>query len=98
MKPSLESIRTGTYHPLSRPLFIYINRTAADRPEVAGFVNFILKNAKSIVEHPKVGYVALPPKIYELVTHRFEKRVTGTVYADEHAVHKPLEEMFKPVR
>ncbi len=98
VKPSLDAIRAGTYHPLSRPLFIYVNRTAADRPEVAAFVNFILKDAKRIVELPTVGYVALPPDIYAIVRNRFEKRVVGSVYPDEHAVHKPLAEMFKPVQ
>src|SRR5262249_34640382 len=66
MKPSLGAIRANEYRPLSRPLFIYVNKTAAARPEVRAFVNFLLKNAKKIVEHPKVGYVALPPETYEI--------------------------------
>ena len=97
LKPALDAIRSHAYQPLSRPLFLYVNRTAADRPEVQAFVQFLLKNARKIVEHPKVGYVALPPELYEVVLKRFEKRVTGTVYKDEHAVHRPLAEMFKPI-
>jgi phosphate transport system substrate-binding protein len=97
LKPSLETIRANTYRPLSRPLFLYVNRKAADRPEVSAFVLFLLKNAPKIVEHPKVGYVALPPGMYEIALKRFEKRITGTVYQDEHAVHRPLTDVFKPI-
>ncbi len=95
IKPSRETIGANTYSPLSRPLFIYVNRQAADRPEVAAFVRFLLKDAARIVEHPKVGYVALPSEIYEIAWHRFEQRTTGTVYEDQHAVHRPLAEAFK---
>ncbi len=96
VKPALEAIRMNTYRPLARPLFIYVNRAAADRPEVSAFVTFLLKNPVMIVEHPKVGYVALPPELYEIALRRFDKRITGTVYPDEHAVHQPLATMFKP--
>ncbi len=96
LKPSLEAIRSNTYRPLSRPLFLYVNRKAADRPEVSAFVLFLLNNAPKIVEHPKVGYVALQPDMYRIALQRVEKRVTGTVYPDEHAVHRPLTDLFKP--
>jgi hypothetical protein len=64
---------------------------------VAAFVTFLLKNPVKIVEHPKVGYVALPPEMYEIGMKRLEKRVTGTVYKDEHAVHQPLSALFNPL-
>lgn len=98
VKPSLATIQANTYTPLSRPLFLYVNRAAADRPEVSAFVTFLLKNPVKIVEHPKVGYVALPPEIYEIGLKRLEKRITGTVYQDQHAVHQPLSAVFKPVK
>ena len=37
--PTAETVRNGTYQPLSRPLFIYVARKAADRPEVQTFVD-----------------------------------------------------------
>lgn len=97
MKPSLETIRANTYQPLARPLFLYVNRQAADRPDVSAFVTYLLRNAPQIAENPKVGYVALTPALYEIALQRFQKRITGTVYKDEHAVHLPLTEVFKPV-
>lgn len=92
--PDLNKIRSNEYHPLSRPLFIYVNATSAGRPEVQKFVHFLLKNAKSIVEHPKVGYVALDPEFYAMALKRFDERVTGSVYTDAASVHRPLAEVY----
>jgi phosphate transport system substrate-binding protein len=81
VKPSLEIVRGGGYEPLARPLFIYVNRTAADRPEVQAFVQYVLENGQKIVEHPRVNYVALEPEIYGLAKKRFESRTTGSAMA-----------------
>ena len=40
--PTDETILSGQYKPLSRPLFLYVNQKALSRPEVAAFVNFYL--------------------------------------------------------
>lgn len=94
VKPTLETIRTNQYRPLSRPLFIYVNKAAAQRPEVAAFVNYLLTNGEKIVSHPKVGYVALPKELYELGKKRFESRTTGTMFADPATHGKPLSEVY----
>ncbi len=93
VQPSLETVSKLEY-PLSRPLFIYVNRTAADRPEVTAFVEFFFKNAKKIVEHKKVGYIALSPELYEASHARFQKRVTGTLYSDVASHGRPLNEVY----
>jgi phosphate transport system substrate-binding protein len=62
VKPSEQTINDGTYAPLSRPLFIYANKKALERPEVKAFVLFYLTNAASL--SAEVGYVALPQKNY----------------------------------
>jgi phosphate transport system substrate-binding protein len=77
--PSVESIANSTYQPLSRPIFIYVSRKAVDRPEVAKFVDYFLRNAKTL--SAQVGYVALPERAYELVQKRFEAKKTGSVFA-----------------
>lgn len=94
VKPSLETIRSHEYHPLSRPLFIYVNKASAQRPEVAAFVNFMLNNAEKIVSHPKVGYVALPKELYDLAKKRFETRTTGSMFADPATHGKPLTDVY----
>ena len=43
--PSEENVINGTYNPLARPLFIYVNAESAKRPEVEEFVNFYLDQA-----------------------------------------------------
>ncbi len=70
--PSPETIRTGTYQPLSRPVFIYVSRKAAERPEVQKFVEFYLKNAETLVR--EVNYVGLGDAAYTMVADRFAKR------------------------
>jgi phosphate transport system substrate-binding protein len=60
--PSVETVKNGTYAPLSRPVFIYVTDAAAKRPEVATFVNFYLENASQLV--PDVGYIPLPDAEY----------------------------------
>jgi phosphate transport system substrate-binding protein len=81
--PSHDTINDGTYRPLSRPIFVYVARPAADRPEVAAFVDFYLENAATLAE--EVGYVALPPEAYAAVKEHWTRRVTGTVYQGETA-------------
>lgn len=76
--PSPETIRNGTYQPLSRPIFYYVSVKSLGRPEVAGFVKFVNENAATLVS--EVGYIALPETAYELAQTRADKKVTGSVF------------------
>lgn len=76
--PSPQTVSGGTYQPLSRPLFLYVARSAADRPEVQTFVKAYLEDGPRLV--PDVGYVPLPPEGYALAARRFERRITGSVF------------------
>ncbi len=55
--PTATTIEDGSYTPLSRPLFIYVNKAALDRPEVEAFVEFYMENAAELAT--EVGYVRL---------------------------------------
>lgn len=90
--PSEESINTGAYKPLSRPIFIYVSKTAADRPEVQEFVKFYLRNAGTLVK--EVGYVPLPDKAYELALARFEARKTGSVFSGGSQIGVKIEDLL----
>ena len=48
VKPSLETIQTGEYKPLSRPLFMYPSEKAMARPEVAAFMEYVNANHDTI--------------------------------------------------
>jgi len=94
IKPTVEDIREGTYKPLARPLFLYVNRKAYDRPEVKAFLEFFFKNAKKIVEHPRVNYVALSDELYQLAQERLAKGTTGSAMADA-GEGKALTEVYR---
>lgn len=55
VQPSLETVRSNTYKPLSRPLYIYVRKSSLTRPEVAEFVKFYVANASKLAS--QVGYV-----------------------------------------
>lgn len=74
--PTSLTIRDGSY-PLARPLFLYISSSAAQRSEVAAFVQFYLTHAKELV--PQVGYIPLSDAAYQLAQARFEQRTAGSV-------------------
>lgn len=63
--PTPETIESGEYRPLSRPLFLYVSRQALERPEVRAFVDFVLDNGRQLV--PEVGYVPLSAGRYDSV-------------------------------
>jgi phosphate transport system substrate-binding protein len=78
VKPSLEAVLAGTYNPLSRPLFIYVSRKAADKPEVKEFVEFTMKNAIPLIK--EVKYLPLPDRAYESGLKKFREGKTGSVF------------------
>ncbi len=79
--PSPETVANSTYQPLSRPVFIYVRRDSADRPQVERFIEFYLTNSSSLVR--EVGYIPLPDEAYALLLERFRNRVTGTLFGGE---------------
>ncbi|MGH9349275.1 MAG: PstS family phosphate ABC transporter substrate-binding protein [Vicinamibacterales bacterium] len=77
--PSAETVRDGTYQPLSRPLFIYVSTRAADRPEIQQYVNGYFTRPDLMRE---VGYIELTPAIYELAQKHFANRRVGTAFGE----------------
>ncbi|MEW5848075.1 MAG: PstS family phosphate ABC transporter substrate-binding protein [Myxococcota bacterium] len=77
--PSEETVRNGTYRPLSRPLFVYAARSSLDRPEVTRFVEFYLGTAPGLLG--SIGYVPLTDQANALTRERARTRVTGSMFA-----------------
>ena len=50
IKPSVASINDGSYSPLSRPLFIYVNNASLEHEYVKAFGRFYLNNAAELTE------------------------------------------------
>lgn len=64
VEPTNETIESGEYSPLSRPLFTYVSNDSASENEAAyDFFEYALENAGAMAE--AVGYVALPEEEYE---------------------------------
>lgn len=61
--PNATTINDGTYAPLSRPIFIYLNTASLARPEVKTFVDFYIDNAGAMAN--EVGYIELPEAMYQ---------------------------------
>jgi len=81
VKPSLKVIAGGSYRPLSRPLFLYVNKAAAQRPEVDAFLKFYYANARQIVTNPQVNYVGLADEVYQSAVARLNAGETGSAIA-----------------
>ena len=55
VSPSTRTVQDGTYTPLSRPLFIYVNNAAyADKPQVKAFVDFTVEHSAEVAERALV--------------------------------------------
>lgn len=77
--PNTETVAGGTYQPLSRPLFIYVNRERIDqKDEISAFIEFYLKNTG--VLSAEVGYIPLTDEIYALAQKRYDNRITGSIF------------------
>ena len=62
--PSVETIASGAYSPLSRPLLIYVNRNRLQqRADLRAFVEFYMDNGAELTR--EVGYVPLSDEAYE---------------------------------
>jgi phosphate transport system substrate-binding protein len=82
IEPTHETIKSLEYAPLSRPLFIYVSTTAAEKPQVKAFVEMMMSaQGSTLVE--EVGYVALPEAELAAGLKRFQDNTTGTMYTAE---------------
>jgi phosphate transport system substrate-binding protein len=79
--PSPDTVRRGVYQPLSRPLFIYVNKASLARREVELFTLFYLTKATTFVS--RVGYVPLPERAYRLAQERVGARRTGSLFGNK---------------
>jgi len=83
--PSPDTVKNGTYRPLSRPIFIYAKVKALERPEVKSFIDFYLNQGIPLVR--EVGYIPLTDQEYMMVRNRFSARTTGSMFegVDSHS-------------
>lgn len=69
--PNSETIQTGTYSPLSRHLFLYLNTDRVkSKDSLYTFMKFYLENAKTLSKD--VGYVPLEDEAYKKALEELE--------------------------
>jgi phosphate transport system substrate-binding protein len=93
VEPSAASVEDGTYQPLARPIFIYINAKSLERPEIKEFVEYYMKHGAALTK--EVKYVPLPAKIYEVNMDHVRKMKIGTVFGGVPEVGVKIEELVK---
>lgn len=71
--PTAETVNDGSYSPLSRPLYIYVNSSSVRNPEVVEFVRFYLKEAGKLSKD--VGYFPLTDADYAGELEKFNSFV-----------------------
>lgn len=90
--PSEDSVKDGSYNPLSRPLFIYVNKKSLEKAEVRKFAEFFLTHGAELAT--EVKYVALPPAAYEKGLQRLQSVQTGTAFGGHNEVGLHIDELF----
>ena len=76
VQPTPQTVESGQYKPLSRPIFIYVKKASLQRPEVRQFVDFYLQSAPELV--PQTGYIPLGQAGYQQSRQKFEQAANGT--------------------
>ena len=74
--PTVETIRSNDYSPLSRPLYLYVRHELLARPEGLDFVRFYLEQTGNLAE--EVGYVPVSDEVAAENQKRFEAAKLAT--------------------
>jgi phosphate transport system substrate-binding protein len=93
VSPSEATVLNGTYQPLARPIFIYVNAKAIAKPEVKKFVDFYMANAAAMAK--EVKYVPLPADAYKTAAGHIVKGKKGTVFGGKNEVGITISELLK---
>jgi phosphate transport system substrate-binding protein len=90
--PTVENVVNGTYAPLSRPIFIYVNAAALRRPQVNQFAQYFVTNAGAMSQ--RVGYVSLPATAYQTYLQRVQRRQVGTAFGGRQAIGITIDQLL----
>ena len=93
VSPSLETVINGSYQPLARPIFIYVNTKSAQKPEVKDFVDYFNRHGEKLAK--EVKYVPLPAKAYTYNQETLGKMRVGTKFDGENKVGLTIEQLMK---
>lgn len=101
--PSIKTAQDGSYAPLSRPLFIYVNDKQMRSDEaIRSFVSFTVGNGLRFVA--EAGYIPLPADTYRIVESKLYHHILGTSFGGDlpvgltigEALRRSFDETRKP--
>lgn len=93
VSPSEATVLNGTYRPLSRPIFIYVNAKSLAKPEVKSFIDFFMAHGAKMAK--EVKYVPLPPEAYKIGLDHIAKGKKGTVFNGKNEIGITISELLK---
>jgi phosphate transport system substrate-binding protein len=91
--PSMESVLKGSYTPLARPIFIYVNAKSLGKPGVKEFVQYYMTHGAKLAR--EVKYVPLPEHAYKTAWEHVQKGKKGTVFGGVAEVGVTIEELLR---
>jgi len=93
VEPSMETVEKGTYSPLSRPIFIYVNAKSLAKPEVREFVEYYMKKGGELSR--EVKYVPLPESAYKSALEHLNQGKKGTKFGGVPEVGITIEALLR---
>ncbi len=93
VSPSEATVLAGTYQPLARPIFIYLNAKSLAKPEVKKFIDFYMANGAKMAK--EVKYVPLPAEAYKTAADHIAKGKKGTVFGGKNEVGITITDLLK---
>lgn len=95
--PSIETVISGQYQPLSRPVFLYVNaQSAKNKPEVKAFIDAYLRDANSYIK--EVNFIPLPAKDLAAVTAHWQAQKVGSGFAGKPEVGIKIEDLLARIK
>lgn len=91
--PTNLTVQNGSYKPLARPEFIYVNVNSAKLPYIQEYIKFYLEQADTLTK--EIGSVPLPASVYKMAYDKFKNLKTGSIFENESVVGANLLELLK---
>lgn len=91
--PTDTAINDGSYSPLSRPLFIYVRKDAAQTPHIAEFIRYFLSSEGQQLA-AEVGYIPYPQEVYDLALAKFENGTIGAAFGGDNPMEGSVAEVL----
>ena len=93
VEPSSANVENGSYVPLSRPIFVYVNVKSLAKPEIKEFINFYMANVDKLTR--EVKYVPLPKAVYDANLKHVKELKKGTIFGGNNEVGVTAEELIR---